>query len=68
MRIFTQLVYGFCVSSKFSEEECELSSDEVAQFFDSVQAAQAAGSDISLIRPPHSNPYRAKEYADGGEY
>jgi hypothetical protein len=68
VRIYIQLVYGMCISSDYSVEECELSADEVEQFLNSAQEAQAAGTDVSAIRPPLSNPYRAIEYAEGGDY
>lgn len=68
-----QLAYGLCISSQdFREEsqsledECELTNDEVEQFFSAVGASE--NNDTSKIRPPFSNPYRANEYAKGGQH
>ena len=72
-----QLAYGLCISPQdpkeelhnsenyryLQNEECEMTDEEVAQFFYLVKASFS--NDTSTIRPPFSNPYRAEEYAKG---
>jgi hypothetical protein len=65
VRIYLQLAYGLCIGSEYSKEECELSSDEIDVI---LSSADTAINDTGLIRPPLSNPYRAIEYAEGGQY
>ena len=60
------MAYGLCIRSEYSNEECELTSGEVKQFQEKVKAT--ASNDTSRARPPLSNPFRAREYAEKGEH
>ncbi len=66
MRIYLQLAYGLCISSEHADEECELTSSEVEQFHS--RARETASNDTGRARPPFSNPFRAREYAQRGQH
>ena len=60
------MAYGLCISSEYSSEQCELTNSEVKQFH--RKAKDTASNDTSRVRPPLSNPFRVREYAERGEH